>query len=54
MTGRFTALLLLATLVAFGPPAPAGAQPVGEVFRKVSPAVVVIRSNSACVSTCSA
>ena len=34
MTGRFTALLLLATLVAFGPPAPAGAQPVGEVFRK--------------------
>jgi len=50
MTGRFTALLLLATLVTFGPPAPAGAQPVGDVFRKVSPAVVVIRSKGRDVS----
>ena len=43
MTVRLIALLLLATLVTLGPPAPAGAQPVGDVFRKVSPSVVVIR-----------
>jgi serine protease Do len=50
MTGRFTALLLLATLVTFTRPAPAGAQPVGDVFRKVSPSVVVIRSKGRDVS----
>jgi S1-C subfamily serine protease len=44
MTVRFIALLLLATLVTLGPPAPAGAQAVGDVFRRVSPSVVVIRS----------
>src|SRR6266849_1676751 len=41
MTVRFIALLLLVTL---GQPAPAGAQAVGDVFRRVSPSVVVIRS----------
>jgi S1-C subfamily serine protease len=44
MTVRFIALLLLATLVTLGQPAAAGAQPVGDVFRRVSPSVVVIRS----------
>jgi serine protease Do len=44
MTARLIALLLLAALVALGPPAPAGAQSVGDVFRRVSPSVVVIRS----------
>jgi serine protease Do len=44
MTVRFIALLLLATLVTLGQPASAGAQAVGDVFRRVSPSVVVIRS----------
>ena len=44
MTVQFIALLLLATLVTLGQPAPAGAQAVGDVFRRVSPSVVVIRS----------
>ena len=44
MTVRLIALLLLATLVSVGLPAPAEAQTVGDVFRKVSPSVVVIRS----------
>ena len=44
MIGRLIALLLLATLVTLVPPAPAGAQVVGDVFRRVSPSVVVIRS----------
>jgi S1-C subfamily serine protease len=44
MTARLIALLLLATLVTLWPPAPAGAQAVGDVFRRVSPSVVVIRS----------
>ena len=44
MTVRFSALLLLATLVTLGQPASAGAQAVGDVFRRVSPSVVVIRS----------
>lgn len=50
MTGRFIALLLFAILVAFGPPASTEAQPVGDVFRKVSPSVVVIRSKGRDVS----
>ncbi len=50
MTVRLIALLLLATLVALAPPAPAGAQSVGDVFRKVSPSVVVIRSRGRDVS----
>jgi S1-C subfamily serine protease len=44
MTVRFIALLLLATLVTLEQPASAGAQAVGDVFRRVSPSVVVIRS----------
>jgi serine protease Do len=44
MTVRFIALLLLATLVTLGQPVSAGAQAVGDVFRRVSPSVVVIRS----------
>jgi len=44
MIARLIALLLLATLVTLAPPAPAGAQAVGDVFRRVSPSVVVIRS----------
>jgi serine protease Do len=44
MTVRFIALLLLASLVTLGQPASAGAQAVGDVFRRVSPSVVVIRS----------
>jgi len=44
MTARLIALLLLAILVTLAPPAPAGAQAVGDVFRRVSPSVVVIRS----------
>lgn len=44
MIARLIALLLLATLVTLVPPAPAGAQVVGDVFRRVSPSVVVIRS----------
>jgi S1-C subfamily serine protease len=50
MTIRFIALLLLVTLVALGLPAAAGAQAVGDVFRKVSPSVVVIRSKGRDVS----
>ncbi|MFI5325942.1 MAG: S1C family serine protease [Candidatus Rokuibacteriota bacterium] len=50
MTVRLIALLLLATLVSVGLPAPAGAQAVGDVFRKVSPSVVVIRSRGRDVS----
>jgi serine protease Do len=44
MIARLIALLLLATLVTLVPPAPAGAQVVGDVFRRVSPSVVVIRA----------
>ena len=44
MIARLIALLLLATLGTLVPPAPAGAQVVGDVFRRVSPSVVVIRS----------
>jgi serine protease Do len=44
MTVRFFALLLLASLVTVAQPAAAGAQAVGDVFRKVSPSVVVIRA----------
>ena len=47
MTVRFIALLLLAALGTLGPAAPAGAQSVGDVFRRVSPSVVVIRSRDA-------
>jgi serine protease Do len=50
MTVRFITLLLLATLVPLGQPAPAGAQAVGDVFRRVSPSVVVIRSRGRDVS----
>jgi S1-C subfamily serine protease len=50
MTVRITALLLFATLVSFGQSAPVGAQAVGDVFRKVSPSVVVIRSKGRDVS----
>jgi serine protease Do len=50
MTVRIIALLLLATLVSVGLPAPAGAQAVGDVFRRVSPSVVVIRSRGRDVS----
>lgn len=50
MPVRFIALLLLATLVALGQPAPAVAQAVGDVFRQVSPSVVVIRSRGRGVS----
>jgi serine protease Do len=50
MTVRSIALLLAATFVSFGPAAPAAAQPVGEVFRRVSPSVVVIRSRGRDVS----
>ena len=50
MTDRIIALLLLAALVSVGLPAPAGAQAVGDVFRKVSPSVVVIRSRGRDVS----
>src|SRR6266851_2177078 len=44
MTVRIIALLLFATLVTLGQSAPAEAQAVGDVFRRVSPSVVVIRS----------
>jgi S1-C subfamily serine protease len=44
------ALLLLVALVALGRPAPAEAQAVGDVFRRVSPSVVVIRSRGRDVS----
>ena len=44
MTIRLTALLLVCCVVTFGPPAPARAQAVGDVFRQVSPSVVVIRT----------
>lgn len=44
MIARLIALLLLAILVTLTPPAPAGAQTVGDVFRRVSPSVVVIRA----------
>jgi len=50
MTVRFIALLLLAALGALWPVAPAGAQAVGDVFRRVSPSVVVIRSKGRAVS----
>jgi len=50
MTVRFSALLLLATLVTLGQPASAGAQAVGDVFRRVSPSVVVIRGRGRDVS----
>jgi len=50
MTGRLIAFLLLATMVTFGRPAPAGAQAVGDVFRQVSPSVVVIRARGRDVS----
>jgi serine protease Do len=50
MTDRIIALLLLATLVSVGLPGPAGAQAVGDVFRKVSPSVVVVRSRGRDVS----
>ena len=43
MTVRIIALLLLATLITLGPPS-AEAQSVGDVFRRVSPSIVVIRS----------
>lgn len=44
------ALLLLAALTGLGLPAPAAAQAVGDVFRQVSPSVVVIRSRGRDVS----
>jgi len=44
------ALLLLVALVALGRPVPAAAQAVGDVFRRVSPSVVVIRSRGRDVS----
>ena len=50
MTVRFIALLLLAALGTLGPAVPAGAQSVGDVFRRVSPSVVVIRSKGRDVS----
>ncbi|MGH7388627.1 MAG: S1C family serine protease [Candidatus Rokuibacteriota bacterium] len=40
---RFVLAALLTTLALLPPVAPAGAQSVGEVFRKVSPSVMVIR-----------
>jgi serine protease Do len=53
MTVRLIALLLLATLPSVGLPGPAGAPTVGDVFRKVSPSVVVIRSKGRAVSASS-
>lgn len=50
MTARLIALLLLTILVALELPVPAAAQTVGEVFRRVSPAVVVIRARGRDVS----
>jgi len=50
MTVRLIVLLLVAALISSGLPAPAGAQAVGDVFRKVSPSVVVIRSKGRDVS----
>jgi S1-C subfamily serine protease len=50
MTVRLIALLLLTTLLSLAPSASAGAQPVGDVFRRVSPSVVVIRSRGRDVS----
>jgi S1-C subfamily serine protease len=50
MTARPIALLLLPILVALELPAPAAAQTVGEVFRRVSPSVVVIRARGRDVS----
>jgi S1-C subfamily serine protease len=50
MTDRLIAFLLLGSLFMLGWPAPTGAQPVGDVFRKVSPSVVVIRSKGRDVS----
>jgi S1-C subfamily serine protease len=50
MTFPAIALVLLAALAALGLPAPAGAQAVGDVFRQVSPSVVVIRSRGRDVS----
>ena len=39
MTARLIALLLLAILVTLAPPAPAGAQAVGDVFLAALPAI---------------
>jgi len=50
MTVRVIALLLLVAFAALGLPALAVAQPVGDVFRQVSPSVVVIRSRGRDVS----
>jgi S1-C subfamily serine protease len=51
MTVRIALLVLVVlTLPAFGLPAPAEAQAVGDVFRRVSPSVVVIRSRGRDVS----
>ena len=51
MTIRVIVLLLLATFVTLGQqPASAEAQAVGDVFRRVSPSVVVIRSRGRDVS----
>jgi serine protease Do len=50
VTDRFVALLLLGSLFILGCPTRAWAQPVGDVFRKVSPSVVVIRSKGRDVS----
>jgi S1-C subfamily serine protease len=50
MRGRFIALLLLGGFATLVVPAPAAAQPVGDVFRRVSPSVVVIRSKGRDVS----
>lgn len=50
MAARLIALLLLAAVVSLAPRAPAEAQSVGDVFRRVSPSVVVIRSRGRDVS----
>ena len=50
MTARLIALLLLAALGTLALATPAGAQSVGDVFRRVSPSVVVIRSKGRDVS----
>jgi hypothetical protein len=51
MTVRFIALVLLAAVGSLEPAVPAaGAQAAGDVFRKVSPSVLVIRSKGRDVS----
>jgi S1-C subfamily serine protease len=50
MAVRLIALLLLTALLSLGAFSSAGAQPVGDVFRRVSPSVVVIRSRGRDVS----